>query len=337
METEKNCLICGNSNFKVLHLIKETIYKEQFYIMQCKNCHFIFTNPVLSSKELSRFYPLSYYSFIPRQVNFYSSPKRYFKKNTGDRLKVFLLTELGYDFATKDFLSLLLFPFFPLYKYTVSEVYPRKKEGGYLLDVGCGCGEYIVFLKQLGWNVFGIDTNLQAVINGKKAYGLDIFCGEVLDAKFPDNFFDTITMHAVLEHISEPIITLKELRRILKKDGEIIISVPNVWNWEKILFRKFWWGWDTPRHIWHFSPISIKKLLEKTGFQVTKINYIGDMYNFMKNFTNMLQMIPSRKFSENLFSPNRCRFITKYLMFPISIIGVLTRTSENFVIYAKKI
>jgi len=338
MEIEKNCLICSKSNFRVLHLIKEIIYRERFYICQCKNCHFIFTSPIFSSKELSRFYPQNYYSLIPKQQDLFSSQGTSLRRKMSKKLKILLLKKYGYNFDSEDFFSPFLQLFLPFYKYIVSEIYPENKKDGYLLDLGCGCGEYILLLKQLGWKVYGIDINPQAVINARKLYGLDVFCGELLDVKFQDNFFDTITLHAVLEHISEPIITLQELHRILKKNGRIIISVPNIWNWERILFRKFWWGWDIPRHLWHFSPKTLEKLLKNYGFKEIKIQYLSDMYDFPKNIRNMLSAFFPKleKNIHSFFDCDKWRFITKYLILPIGIISMLFGITEKFVIIARK-
>ncbi|MBN1446042.1 MAG: class I SAM-dependent methyltransferase, partial [Candidatus Omnitrophica bacterium] len=162
-------------------------------------------------------------------------------------------------------------------------------------------------------------------------------CGEIVNTSFPDNFFDAVTMHAVLEHISEPIDALKEVHRILKEKGELIISVPNIWNWERILFGKFWWAWDIPRHLWHFSPVSLKRLLKKAGFGDISIRQKADMYDFPGNVKNMLKGIfPQQTFLNILGEQDKLRFVTKYLMMPIGVIGALLGVSEQFVIFARK-
>lgn len=243
----------------------------------------------------------------------------------------------NYDFETRSFVSAFFRAFLPIYRYLYSEVYPENKNSGRILDVGCGCGEYMLNLKKLEWQVYGVDSNKKAVINAKTNYGLDVFCGEVLNSSFPDNFFDAVTMHAVLEHISEPIDALKEVHRILKERGELIISVPNIWNWERTFFGKFWWAWDIPRHLWHFSPTSLKRLLKKAGFGDIKIRHKADMYDFPGNMKNMLKDIfPQHAFLNVLGEKDKLRFITKYLMMPIGVISALLGVSEQFVIFARK-
>jgi SAM-dependent methyltransferase len=339
MQTKRKCLICNKNDFRTVHCLKDDIFEEKFYILECKNCHFVFTEPLLSSNKLSRFYPEEYYSFVPKSVTPVISDGATAKKKITRGLKTLLLRDVyRYDFKTESYASSLFSVFLPVYRYCEQEVYPRNKNGGKVLDIGCGCGEYLMRLEQLNWEVYGVEVSHKAASYGRGKYGLNIFCGELTGAKFPDSFFDVVTMHHTLEHIPALTETLKEIRRILKQNGDLIISLPNLRNWERMLFGKFWWGWDVPRHLWHFSPGTLSRLLENRGFRKIKVCYQADMYEFFRNIKNMLScFFPNCSGMLNkLFNSDKLRFITKYLMVPIGLMGGVLRMSGKFVVFAKK-
>ena len=73
--------------------------------------------------------------------------------------------------------------------------------------------------------------------------------------------------------MSDPKTTLNEINRILKNDGTLVIGIPNANSFEARRFRKYWTGWDLPRHLYHFTPNTIKSLLSKTGFQVLEFKF----------------------------------------------------------------
>jgi SAM-dependent methyltransferase len=102
---------------------------------------------------------------------------------------------------------------------------------------------------------------------------LNVFTGTVEEAKFENDFFDVIILNNVLEHLFDPKTTLNEINRILKNNGTLVIGIPNANSFEAKIFKKYWSAWDLPRHLYHFTPNTIKSLLNKTGFQVLEIKF----------------------------------------------------------------
>lgn len=147
------------------------------------------------------------------------------------------------------------------------------KTNGKLLDIGCGDGKELLRQKENGWDTYGVEINDLAANYVRKHYGLNVFTGIVEDAEFDDEFFDVIILNNVLEHMSDPKTTLNEIHRILKNDGTLIISIPNADSFEAKKFKKYWTGWDLPRHLYHFTPKTIKSLLITTGFQISEIKF----------------------------------------------------------------
>jgi len=112
-----------------------------------------------------------------------------------------------------------------------------------------------------------VEVSKYAAAYGNK-HGLNIFNGELNDAKFPSNFFDVIVMNHVLEHLFNPKETLQEVSRILKPDGLLIIGIPNIDSYAARVFGKYWSAMEIPRHLYHFSVKTLKLLLSENNFEI---------------------------------------------------------------------
>jgi SAM-dependent methyltransferase len=131
-----------------------------------------------------------------------------------------------------------------------------------LLDIGCGAGQFLLAAQQLGWKVAGVELNPETA----RAAGLDVF--ESVEAARRIGPFQCITLWHSLEHLRDPRKSILELTPLLEKGGTVIIAVPNAEGWQAHLFRSKWLHLDIPRHLSHFGPKSLKKLLEKSNLTV---------------------------------------------------------------------
>ncbi len=138
---------------------------------------------------------------------------------------------------------------------------------GNLLDIGAGTGDFLAEAKRSRWMVFGSEPNQKARdIAAKKTLGL------FPDTSgFEDQSFEVITMWHVLEHVYDLEMQIMELKRLLKTDGTIIIAVPNFKSFDARIYGKFWAAYDVPRHLWHFSRTSIRKLFGNHSFKVVDV------------------------------------------------------------------
>ena len=146
----------------------------------------------------------------------------------------------------------------------ISELHPNK---GKLLDIGAGTGDFLALAKKKGWATTGIEPSQKAKTIAQKKGVAFAETTEVLEK----NYFDVITMWHVLEHVPDVEKQIKELKRLLKPDGTIIIAVPNFRSFDAKYYRRFWAGFDVPRHLWHFSKKAIKQLFLKEKMKVEKI------------------------------------------------------------------
>ena len=169
-----------------------------------------------------------------------------------------------------------------------------------LLDVGCGTGDFLQIAANSGWKISGIEPNDQARdIANKKTNGAVL--NTDLISKFEPHSFDVITLWHVLEHLSDLDQQFSTFKKLLKPDGALIIAVPNYKSFDAELYKSFWAAYDVPRHLWHFSQSSIKKLGAKRKMDLVKtvpmkfdafyVSLLSEKYksgkmNYIKGFWN---------------------------------------------------
>lgn len=141
-----------------------------------------------------------------------------------------------------------------------------QKTKGILLDIGAGTGDFLALAKQDGWQIIGTEPNKKAKISAQNK-GVSLIDNTVL---LEDHSVDIITMWHVLEHVPNIDNQIKELKRLLKPTGTIIIAVPNFNSFDAKHYGSFWAAYDVPRHLWHFSKQSIKSLFERENFHLLK-------------------------------------------------------------------
>ena len=257
MKDISNCPICNNKN--ILFVFKQNDknlnINGEFSAYNCQNCKCIFLNPRPSFKELSKYY---------------SSDKYYSLSKVNLSAKTKLKIRLYEIYFNKEKNNLLLKLFFSPLKFIVRGTELIKN--GKVLDVGCGSGQFLYEMRELGMQPYGVEPGEFDRASNEK-YKLNIKNCELIYAKYQANFFDVITMNHVLEHVPNPKETLLEIKRILKKNGKFIIGVPNTNSLAYKLFRKNWHQLDVPRHLIDYSASNLTYLLKKTGFKIKKVRY----------------------------------------------------------------
>jgi len=138
---------------------------------------------------------------------------------------------------------------------------------GNLLDIGAGTGDFLSEANRSGWTIMGIEPNNKAKAIAK-IKGVNF--AESLQ-NIEKHSQDVITMWHVLEHVPNLKEQIKELKRILKPDGTIVIAVPNFKSYDAQHYGIFWAAYDVPRHLWHFSKTAIKKLFGNEDMDLIKI------------------------------------------------------------------
>jgi SAM-dependent methyltransferase len=141
------------------------------------------------------------------------------------------------------------------------------KQSGALLDMGCSSGSFLESLKSEPWKLYGIEMSAEGAETAEAMSGAEVYVGNILDAPFPRESFDVITCFDVLEHLYEPRMVMARVGEWLKPGGIFYVLVPNVDSAEARLFGSYWHGLELPRHLFHYSPASLKFLAESVGLR----------------------------------------------------------------------
>src|SRR5690606_33238674 len=131
---------------------------------------------------------------------------------------------------------------------------------GKLLDYGCGTGEFLKVCAKQNWSVTGMEPSERA---RKMALSASLHVHSSID-EIPDTEkYNAITLWHVLEHIPDLNPTIEKIIKLLDDNGSVFIAVPNMKSHDAKHYESSWAGYDVPRHLWHFTPTSMKKLIEK--------------------------------------------------------------------------
>lgn len=224
-------------NLKPYITVKDhSVSKEIFTIFHDTELDLLYTHPQPAASELSKYY----------------ESDDYISHTDGNRT----LFEKAYQLIKSRAL-----------KMKVRLIGRENQTTGSLLDIGAGTGDFIVAARTAGWNCTGIEPSEKA---RAIAVNKDVqFANTTLD--LADESFDVITMWHVLEHVPDVMAQLKELRRLIKPSGTIVIAVPNFKSFDAIHYDAFWAAYDVPRHLWHFSKTAVSKLADRNSLVLDKI------------------------------------------------------------------
>jgi SAM-dependent methyltransferase len=162
------------------------------------------------------------------------------------------------------------------------------KTSGALLDLGCSSGSFLESLPRDSWKLFGVEMSADGAKTAEVRTGAQVFVGDIPDAPFAPGSFDVITCFDVLEHLYEPRKIMARVSEWLKPGGIFYVLVPNIDSAEGRVFGSYWHGLELPRHLFHYSPASLKFLAASAGLQTvsletrrnpavgTSLRYVGD-------------------------------------------------------------
>jgi 2-polyprenyl-3-methyl-5-hydroxy-6-metoxy-1,4-benzoquinol methylase len=231
-----NCPICSHHHTTSFHVVKDyTVSHEVFQLVRCNQCGFLFTENPPAIHEIGRYYDSAEY------ISHTDSKKGLFNQ----------VYQSVRNFSIGQKLRLV-------------QSYTNSQKGE-LLDFGCGTGSFLRFTKDKGWNVIGMEPDKAAREKASTLLGSSVLSPEEL-LHLSSNKFDVITLWHVLEHVHALHETLENFRKILNQDGILVIAVPNHASWDAKHYRHHWAAYDVPRHLYHFTPDTIHRLLTDKGF-----------------------------------------------------------------------
>ena len=150
-----------------------------------------------------------------------------------------------------------------------------------MLEVGCSWGKFMDVARSRGWKVSGVELSEKSSAWARNELHLDVFTGKLEDSSFVGSHaFDLVVSWHVIEHVPEPLSFLRACRSCLRPGGYLVLKTPNVAS-AVARFNRGAWSWANPvTHLVLFSPKTLSKALEKSGFQLKQIlTRRGDAHN----------------------------------------------------------
>lgn len=231
---EVPCPLCGQQDpetgFRVWDRLGADRHR-QWTIVRCRSCKVLYLNPRPTPESLSTFYKVEGYDPFAGAVSQVS------------------LWERSYGLARRLALR---------WKRRLIERYVRP---GRLLDVGCGTGEFLAFMKGAGWQVQGIEADPRAARHARERLGVPVDVAGVEAMETLARTWDAITFWHVLEHLPDPVEVLRQAASRLTAEGIVIVAVPNAEGLDARFYGDRWAAWDAPRHLVHFGPATLDRAI----------------------------------------------------------------------------
>lgn len=306
-----NCNLCGHDNTKtIFELIDDTYINssDKYNIVQCNNCHLVYTNPRPNKKNISNHYSKDFisYQFESNEIN----------KSINDKLLSFV-TQTSANSKLK-----------------IAEKIFKFKQDFKVLDLGCGRQLFLKLLKEkYQCQVLGIDFDLATVEYCRKILQIDTQQGSYQALNDVKSEFDLITMWHYLEHEYEPKSVLNIVHSALKNNGRVIIEVPNIDSLENSIFGKNSYLLDMPRHLYHFSLETLSELLKSEGFEVESTFFPIFSGGYIGTFQRLLckgKIYKSLKRNMPMF------MFLSFISLPFELFSRLVNKGSTFCIVAKK-
>jgi len=138
-----------------------------------------------------------------------------------------------------------------------------------VLDIGCGFGESLGFHKARGCDAYGVEADSN-VLRVAEKFGYNVRVGLFDPSAYQPEFFDYVTMDQVIEHMADPVSTLRGVASVLKPRGMAVIGTPNANGWGVRVFGRYWLNWHAPYHLHCFSAQSMTIAAQRAGLAVVR-------------------------------------------------------------------
>jgi len=243
------CPLCGTTSSQPLYADlpdRRHWIGTGFGVVRCTSCGLTRTDPRPTPAAIPRYYPESYISFH------HEHPQ--------------------HGWLARSARWLLRLPY--TLRYGPISSIPPAPQAGRALDVGSGSGDLLAELQSRGWEPWGIEPDPQQADASRRRLGLashQVVASTAEAAQLPAESFDLVTMAHVLEHVHEPLQVLQQVRTWMRPGGILRIWIPNIASVESRVFRGLWFGLDIPRHLYHFDPSTLRRLLVTAGFEPARM------------------------------------------------------------------
>lgn len=249
-ESPATCILCGRAG-----LLKAFDSVEKgFEVRVCARCRLGRTWPPVPPELIGRYYPSSYYGRENVRFN------------------------IVFEYLVR------------LFRHRRASVIRRRVPRGPVLDVGCGRGLILAYLKSLGYRPRGVEFSDTAAWHARHVLGLEVSTEDFLKSVHPEPYNAIIFWHS-LEHLTRPVEALERAAKLLKPGGLLVVAVPNFSSLQARLFGRHWFHLDIPRHYHHFSAESLEALLGRLDLEIAQTDHFSfeqNPYGWLQSVLNVL-------------------------------------------------
>lgn len=261
-----DCYLCGTKGKLLYQALQDRLFGASgiWTIKKCSNeaCGLLWLDPMPVPEDLGNLYT-NYYTHKDAPVR-NSILRRLYERVISGYLS------LRYGYLRQHSLDCVLGLLLYLHPGRCADADARVMHlpampGGRLIEVGCGTGQALKRLQELGWDVEGLDFD-PVVVEKARAKGLNVKLGHLSAQEYPAGCFDAVVMSHVIEHVPDPVAFFRECHRVLRPGGRIVAYTPNASAWGHKHYGVDWRGLEPPRHLHVFTPQALCGTARQAGF-----------------------------------------------------------------------
>ena len=269
-----NCYLCGAAGERLYRGRTDRMFSAPgaWDTLSCKTCGLAWLDPQPVPEEIPKLYDAYYTHPV---ANAGGGGDRWVRRLKRNARRAVLAASYGYRAGAPAGSAVFgrLLAAIPVVRETVgaSIRWLPAAWRGRLLDVGCGGGDFLAEMQSLGWDVAGIEPDATAASAARARLGVTVEGGTAETSAFPAGSFDVVTLNHVIEHVPDPITTLRACGRLLRTGGTLVLVTPNIESLGRRVFDGAWMHWDPPRHLHIFSRRALRACVQRAGLVTERL------------------------------------------------------------------
>jgi SAM-dependent methyltransferase len=260
-EALPKCTFCSSSNYRKAYPVTD-IFGNTRDLHVCDDCNTRYLWPKPGEEDLKQAYDDSYYGTAETKFKWKAVENtiEYFRKQRARKMKRLLQT------------------------------------GAKVLDIGCGNGRYLMHLAGMGdYELHGTELAGGSAQRASAIKDIKLFIGRFEQAAYPDKYFDSISLYHVFEHLEEPVSALDEISRIIKEDGVLVLSFPNIRSFQSRLLKSAWLHLDPPRHLFFPDHKRFADMMQERGYTLIGKKFFSSEQNPVGMVQGLLNKMCKRR------------------------------------------